>query len=244
MNHPKLRDSKKLKTQELYELSQIPEDIIKKIGAHVVYMLHTGRTDMTGDDWGNIFADVIGGTHFNSPIGIADVAHGKMAWSMKTVKTSKPFSCKNVRLISGRCSPDYSFGITDPHEDIQRTGQAVLAVWNERISIAYEEYNPVRVNVLVRNNDLTEFNIFEEYIERYRTNDFIWKENKNGNLIGIKKSTNETYFTWQPHGSQFTIHAKVPDDAIKFKIRRPPIVPIEEALKSIHFDESWIQIIR
>lgn len=41
MNHPKLRDSKKLKTQELYELSQIPEDIIKKIGAHVVYMLHT-----------------------------------------------------------------------------------------------------------------------------------------------------------------------------------------------------------
>lgn len=244
MNHPKLRDSKKLKTEELYELGQVPDSIIKKIGTHIVYLLHIGRTDLTGDDWGDIFADSIGGTHFASPIGIADVAYKNMAWSMKTVKNQHPFSCSSVRLISGRCSPDFSFGITNPHEDIQKTGRAVLAVWNERINIAYDEYNPVRVGILVRNNDLSEFCFFEEYIERYKTNDFMWEENKNGNLIGKNIHTGETFFTWQPHGSQFTIHTKVPSDAIKFTVKRPPIVPMEEALESINFDESWIQILK
>lgn len=31
----------------------------------------------------------------------------------------------SVKLISGRCSPDYSYGITDPHKDVQKTGEAV-----------------------------------------------------------------------------------------------------------------------
>ncbi|MCQ2294813.1 MAG: hypothetical protein MJZ67_04085 [Bacteroidales bacterium] len=244
MNHPRLRDSKKALTNELYELGHFPEQMIKKIGAHIVYMLHIGRKDIIGDDWGDIFADVIGGKHFSSPLGVADVSYNGMAWSMKTVKNENPFSCKNLRLISGRCSPDFSFGITDPHSDIQRTGQAVLAVWNERINIAYEEYNPVRVNVLVRNSGLTEFCLFEEYIERYRTADFVWEENKNGNLIGKRKDTGDTFFTWQPHGSQFTIHTRVPEDAVKFTVKKPPIVSMDEALKNIHFDESWVQILK
>ena len=243
MNHPKLRDSKKLKTDEIYELGQLPESLVKKIGAHIVYMVCTGRKDLTGNDWGDIFSDVVKGRHLSSPIGIADVVCGNMAWSLKTVKAPKPFASKSVRLISGRCSPDYSFDIDNPHEDIQRTGQAVLSIWNARIDIAYEEYNPVRVGVLVRNDALTEFCFFEEYIERYRTTDFEWKENRNGNLIGIRKETGEPQFTWQPHGAQFTIHAKVPEDAIKFKVRKPPIIPMEEALESIHFDESWVQIV-
>lgn len=243
MNRPKLRDSKKLKTEELYELGRLPESIIKRFGAHFAYQIHIGRSDITGDDWGNIFAEAIGGTHFASPIGIADVAYKKMAWSMKTVKNATPFNCKNVRLISGRCSPDFSFGITDPHQDIQRTGQSVLAVWNERINIAYDEYNPVRVGVLIRNNDLSEFCFFEEFIERYKTSDYFWEENSRGNLIGKNKKTGDTHFTWQPHGSQFTIHAKVPDDCFRFKVKRPPIIPMDEVLKSIQFDDSWVEIV-
>ena len=125
MKHPKLRDSKRLLTNELYSIGDIPQEYIVKIGGHVVYLIHSGRKDMTGDDWGDIFADVIGGKHLASPVGIADVEYGKMAWSMKTVKISNVFDCENIRLISGRCSPDFSFGITDPHENIQRTGEAV-----------------------------------------------------------------------------------------------------------------------
>ena len=116
MQHPKLRDSKRLLTHEPYPISEIPESIIKLIGKKIVYMLCVGYNDLTGDDWGNIFAEAIGGEHLQSPVGIADVVFDKMAWSMKTVKTTNPHRNEaSVRLISGRCSPDYSYGITDPH---------------------------------------------------------------------------------------------------------------------------------
>ena len=242
-SYPKLRDIRKLYCATPYELSHIPDDVIRNIGRHLIYLLHTGRTDVSGDDWGDIFAKVLNGTHFASPVGIADVAVGKSAWSLKTVKSSNAFGTKSVRLISGRCSPDYSFGISNPHEDIQRTGQAVLAVWNARIDIAYESYNPVRVNVLIRSDDMTKFRIFEEHIERYRTTDYEWKENRNGNLEGYHKVRGTKCFTWQPHGAQFTIHTDVPDDARKFRIRKPPVAPIDEVLKMLKYDESWVDLL-
>lgn len=209
-------------------------------------MLCIGRDDLGGNDWGDIFADAIGGTHLSSPVGIADVTSGKMAWSMKTVKNSNPLKCRNLRLISGRCSPDYSYGINNPHEDIRKTGEAVLDIWNERINIAYDQYNPVRVCVLVRNPEMTEFCLYEEYIERYRTTEFEWRKNKKGNLEGISNTTGETAFTWQPSGSQFTIHSKVPNDAIRFRVRKPQpeeIIPKEKILHYLNFDSSWIEII-
>lgn len=139
MRHPRLRDSKRLLTLEPYPINEIPQEIIKKVGKRLVYMLCVGRKDLTGDDWGNVFADAIGGTHLQSPIGIADVTFEKMAWSMKTVKTANPHRDEAaIRLISGRCSPDYSYGITDPHDDIQKIGRAVLNIWNERVNIAYD----------------------------------------------------------------------------------------------------------
>ena len=147
----------------------------------------------------------------DSPVGIADVVLGKMAWSMKTVKNASPFRCKNIRLISGRCSPDYSYGITDPHKDIQETGRDCL---------------------------------FEEENHRYRTSDYMWEVNSNGNLIGKEVETGRMCFTWQPHGSQFTIHTTVPDNAVKFRIKRPPSLAKEVILDSLGFDESWIEIIK
>lgn len=116
-----------MQTSEPYSINDIPEDLVVKIGGYLVYLLYIGRKDITGGDWGDAFASAIGGIYLDSPVGIADVILGKMAWSMKTVKNDNPFLCKNIRLISGRCSPDYSYGITDPHKNIQETGRAVLA---------------------------------------------------------------------------------------------------------------------
>lgn len=243
MKHPKLRDSKRLITNELYPIGDIPQEYIVKIGGHVVYLIHSGRADMTGDDWGDIFADIIGGKHLASSVGIADVELGNMAWSMKTVKSTNVFECESIRLISGRCSPDFSFGITDPHENIQRTGDAVLAVWNERINIAHDHYNQVRVSILIRNEELSEFRLFEEDLQRYRTSDYEWRENKRGNLEGIDIHTGIKKFTWQPHGSQFTIHTPVPEDSVKFTVRRPSVISIEDTLKALNFDATWVKII-
>lgn len=244
MKHPRLRDSKRLLTLEPYPINEIPQEIIKKVGKRLVYMLCVGRKDLTGDDWGNVFADAIGGTHLQSPIGIADVTFEKMAWSMKTVKTANPHKDEAaIRLISGRCSPDYSYGITDPHDDIQKTGRAVLNIWNERVNIAYDYYNPLRTSVLVRSNDMLTYCLFEEENHRYAANAYRWEENKNGNLVGIDIETGEQRFTWQPHGSQFTIHTKVPKNAIKFKIKQPPTLDIEETLQQIHYTDDWVEIL-
>ncbi len=239
---PRLRDSARLETATLYPLNVFPIDVVQRVGGYFVYLMYIGRKDISGEDWGDAFADAIGGRHLNSPVGVADVEFGKNGWSMKTVKSNDPFNQESVRLISGRCSPDYSYGITDPHEDVQKTGTAVLNIWNERINIATDQYSRVRTAVLVRSYDLLSYALFEEETQRYRTTDYTWTVNRNGNLIGCD-GNGKTCFTWQPHGSQFTIHTEVPKTAIKFRIRRPPSLNKETVLKSIDFDEKWISIL-
>ena len=241
--HPRLRDSKKLTTKELYQLNVFPESLITEIGGYFVYLLYIGRTDITGTDWGDAFAQAINGTHLDSPVGIADVVLDKNCWSMKTVKNTDPFSAKNIRLISGRCSPDYSYGITDPHKDVQKTGEAVLGIWNERVNIANDHYSQLRTSILVRSEDLLSYTLFEEETLRYRTTDYHWNVNKNGNLIGLDKNE-KVCFTWQPHGSQFTIHTEIPENAIKFTIKQPPRLEQKDILEKLNFDSSWITIVR
>lgn len=244
MKHPKLRDGKRLQTIEPYPINELPDNLLVSIGGYLVHLLYIGRKDISGSDWGDAFANSIGDTHLDSPVGIADVVLDKMAWSMKTVKNANPFCAEKIRLISGRCSPDYSYGITDPHKDIQKTGTAVLGIWNERINIAQDHYNPLRTSVLIRSNDLLSFCIYEEENHRYATNEYLWEVNTNGNLIGKNIETGEICFTWQPHGSQFTIHSTVPKNAVKFRIKRPPLLTKEDILNTIHFDKDWVDIIR
>ena len=242
MKQPKLRDSKHLHEVD-YAINQIPENVVTQIGAGIVYLRYIGRRDMMGDDWGDIFAKAIGGNHLASPVGIADVEKGNIAWSLKTVKQNNPFGAKSVRLISGRCSPDYSFGIEDPHDDIQKTGEAVLAIWNSRVDIALSHYPHLRVNVLIRDYDLTNFVLFEEYLEHFNIADYEWVENSNSNLEGIERRTGLRKFVWQPHGAQFTILAPVPSSAVKFKVHHPHRVIQDEILEKIGFESSWIEII-
>lgn len=243
MERPKLRDLKKLIHKEIYPLNEIPKEIITEVASYFIYLIYTGRTDISGGDWGDAFARAIGGKHLASPVGIADVVLDKFAWSMKTVKNSNPLSCKKIRLISGRCSPDYSYGITDPHKDIQKTGRAVLGIWNERINIAQDNYSNVRSLILIRSEDLLSYTLYEEENHRFVTNNYIWEVNKNGNLVGKNKDTGTPCFVWQPHGSQFTILEDVPKSAVKFKIKNPPKIKLEDALLSMGFDESWVEFV-
>ncbi len=241
---PKLRDGNKLHKNEVFREGKFGDDVVKKIGARIVYLIYTGRNDLSGDDWADIFAASVGGQSFNSPIGIADVALNKCAWSMKTVKNSSPFSATAVRLISGRCSPDYSYGIENPRDDVQKTGNAVLAIYNSRVQISYVDYNPVRTCVLVRNPLLSEFVLFEHRLESCAIADYRWTENAKGNFEGIRKADDQHCFTWQPHGSQFTIVERVPDTAVKFRLRIPERLPLEVALQNMNFDDSWVSIIK
>lgn len=242
MRQPRLRDSRKLQS-DIYPLGELPVDVLEKIGGGIVFRIFTGRHDLTGDDWGDIFAKAIAGRHLASPVGIADVDKGANAWSMKTVKAGNPLTATSVRLISGRCSPDYSYGIEDPHADIQKTGEAVLGIWNSRVDIARAHYTSVRVSILVRDDELKDFVYFEEYLDQFRIADYRWEENKNGNLVGVNKKNGRKCFTWQPHGAQFTIHTDIPDDALRFKLKHPEKMSEDEVLSQIRYDFSWIEII-
>ncbi|MDO4543418.1 MAG: hypothetical protein Q4C01_02595 [Clostridia bacterium] len=243
MQRPRLRDNRGKGPFELYPLGQIPDEIICEIAKWMTYHFAIGKSDINGEDWGDIFAKSIGGEHLSKPLGLADVVYEEMAWSVKSVKLQNPHTTTKIRVISGRCSPDYSYGIYDPHEDIAKTGEAVLAIWNERINIAKERYEPLRTNVLVRNFNSLEFTLFEHETLRYNTRDFIWKENKRGNLEGFDIATNTHRFTWQPHGSQFTILYDLPSSVKKFKVRRPPVFDFENMMQEIGFDESWVTIL-
>ena len=217
--------------------------MIYEIAKWMTYNFAVGKADINGEDWGDIFAKAIGGEHLGKPLGLADVVYEGMAWSVKSVKASTPHSTQKIRVISGRCSPDYSYGITDPHEDVERTGAAVLSIWNERINIAKERYEPLRTNVLVSNFNNMEFLVFEQETVRYNTRDYTWKVNRNGNLEGYEIGTTQHKFTWQPHGSQFTILYDVPLSSQKFKVKRPPVLDFEETMTQIGFDNSWVTIL-
>jgi hypothetical protein len=244
MDRPKLKDSKNKKYIEPFRLNEIPDDIITRIGGHLVHLVSVGRTGISGDDWGDALASAVDGVHLSSPLGIADVILGGMAWSTKTIEHASVFNAGTLRLISGRCSPDYSYGITDPHVDIQKTGSAVLNIYNERVSIAQENYSSIRTSVLVRSPDMLSYALFEEESHRFITANYSWDVNKNGNLRGFDKVSGKQMFTWQPHGSQFTIHADMPHSAKKFAIKKPPIISKAETLKAIGFDASWVTIIK
>jgi len=242
MEGPRIRDMNRLKSQEPYPLNVFPDSMVQRIGGYLTYLVYIGRKDVIGTDWGDAFAEAVGGKHLDAPLGIADVVKDGMCWSMKTVKSSDPFNVERIRLISGRCSPDFSYGISDPHKDVQKTGEAVLSIWNKRVDIAMEHHYQARTAVLIRSEDLSSYTLFEEDVERFRITDYTWETNKRGNFIGMDQD-GKTRFTWQPHGSQFTVHVSVPKKSTKFRIKLPDSLSKDDVLNLIGFEPSWISII-
>ena len=226
-----------------YPLGQIPDDILLKVGRQIVHRLAIGFGDIIGDDFATIFANAVGGEHRLSPLGVADVEWNGCAWSIKTVKVSRPFKAKRVRLISGRNSPDYSLGISDPHVNAAATGRAVLSIWNARVNEAMGDHQDLRIAVMVRNVAAREFVLFEDEARRFVPRDYTWRFNKRNNLEGWDKAIGEHRFTWQPHGSQFTILRQIPESARRFSIGpNVALVDPDAILAHVRYRDDWIQI--
>lgn len=224
-----------------WPIGNIPDKVIHKIGRQLVHRLAIGHGDITGDDFGTIFAEAANGEHLASPIGVADVVANGTAWSVKTIKAKRPSSQKSVRLISGRNSPDYSFDISDPRRRPNDTGRAVLAVWNGRINVSLDRHDELRIAVLIRNMGKQEFCLFEQPAIQFPIDDYRWEFNARDNLEGYEKATDSHCFTWQPHGSQFTIIRTVPGSARSFSINRNvPLVGQEHVLRLVRFKPDWI----
>jgi hypothetical protein len=239
---PKLRNVSK--SVSAFPLNQFPKEFPFLLGKELIYLLASkGKPELEGSEWENIFANCIGADWKPSNVGLDDVVLGNTAWGAKTIKSANPSNQKKVRLISGRNSPVYSYGeIIDTSSDPIIIGKFILDIWNERVSAIREKFKHLRTVVLIKSNDLREVVVFEFDTVRYDYELFTWKWNKNKNLEGFDIRTGEHRFTWQPHGSQFTIIEDVPSQSLIIKVKQPTSLDKEQILKALGFDKSWITV--
>lgn len=239
----------KLKTVDKYHpdypLGKFPPGFALALGREIVYILATrDPPSIEGPDWEQIFARCVGAAWRPSNVGLDDIQLRQMAWSAKTVKNNNPFTTRHVRLISGRNSLDYSFDVDNVHtEKPDKLGQMILGIWNERISEVRSRFTTTRTAVLIKGPDLATVSVFEEEALRFDPDEFYWEWNSNNNLEGYVRGTDVKRFTWQPHGAQFTISTTVPDNRLKLRIRKPPVIDRDAFLNAIRFDPSWIEVV-
>lgn len=226
-----------------WPVGAISDKVVLEAGRRLVHRLAVGAKDISGDDFGDVFAKAAGGYHHASTVGLGDVSLGQTVWSAKTVKSTKPHQQASVRLISGRTSPDYSMGISDPRADVATTGHAVLSIWNARIKELRTKHLDIRLVVLLRNMTTLEFCLFEQPITEFPETEYSWQLNQRDNLEARDKVSGVHVFTWQPHGSQFTIIRTVPGSARRFQIReRPELISADQVLDAVGFERDWIVI--
>lgn len=239
---PEVRTRDGIEKHEPYPLNEFRKDIIESIAKRIVHLKAVGKADMSGDEFSRIFADSVGGMSYAKPVGIADVSWNGCCWSVKTVQHKRPHKAKSLRLISGRNSPTYSSRISDTLADVTATGRSVLDIYNKRIERAKWDHDDVRLVVLIRNMAAQEFTLFERPIVSLVANCYRWEKNKNNNLQGFEND--RRMFTWQPHGSQFTIHEPVPSSATRFKINHEPgMLEMEHVLRLVKFSPDWVTIL-
>jgi hypothetical protein len=239
MKEPRLRTVEKY--QPPFPLNKFPANFRYKLGEDLVYHLATRSSRLEGQDWEEIFAHTVGAEWKPSNVGLDDVTLGQCAWGAKTVKHADPANAKVVRLISGRNSPKFSYEVSDvtkvpPNE----LGAMVLEIWNERVSGVKQKFKHLRTVVLIKSDDLLRVSVFEFETVRFEPEKYSWAWNKNKNLIGIDP-LGQKKFTWQPHGSQFTINENVPCERLAIRIRKPGSLDRKEVLKALKYDTSWIE---
>jgi hypothetical protein len=239
---PRLRTATKITPP--YYLNNFPKDFGLKIGKQIIYHLATkSPPSLEGPEWEKMFAKAIGAQWKPSNVGLDDIVLKNCAWGAKTVKQKDPWSTTRVRLISGRNSPVYSYGSTIdtsvPPDDL---GKEILGIWNARVDSIRSKYAHARTVVLIKSDDLLKLTIFEAELLRYDPSLYKWTWNKRGNLEGWRG--NNHCFTWQPHGSQFTIVEDVPEKRLHLKLRKPQLLETEKILDSLGFDKTWVEVIK
>lgn len=244
MREPRLRTVNKAVAP--FELNKFPSKFIDTLAKEIVYMQATKSSmSLEGNEWEEIFAECVGAEWKPSDVGLDDVVLDNCCWGAKTVFGAANIEKQQtVRLISGRNSPTYSYGVDSiTSEDPNEIGKLVLDIWNERVSAVRKIYKFVRTVVLVKSKDYKDFLIFEFDTIRYDPELYYFEWNPRMNLEGYEKSTGKHKFTWQPSGSQFTIIEDIPEKRLHISIRKPEKVDKETILKAVNFDDSWYQII-
>lgn len=211
----------------------------------VFHLLRAMGDSVSDADWAGLFVEAMETGVRNDEFGWCGICRGEAYYRTVSVWNPCPHQVKHVRLISGRNSLDYSFDIENVHtEDPNQLGEMVLGIWNARITDVRKKFATTRTVVLIKGEDLSMVSVFEEEALKYLPEEYEWEWNQRGNLEGYVKGTDIKKFTWQPHGSQFTITTNVSDNRLKIRIRHPPLFDRESVLAQLKFDPSWIEIVK
>lgn len=244
MREPKLRTVNKAVAP--FNLNQFPQKFVDTLAKEIVYMRATkSAMSLEGNEWEQIFAKCIGAEWKPSNVGLDDVVLDNCCWGAKTVfGTTNLENQQTVRLISGRNSPTYSYGVDKiTSENPDEIGKLVLDIWNERVSAVRQIFKFVRTVVLVKSKDFNNYLVFEFDTVRYDPELYLFKWNKRQNLEGYERSTKRHRFTWQPSGSQFTIIEDIPQKRLHISVKKPELVDKETILKAVNFDKTWYSIL-
>lgn len=247
MRRPRLRRVTR-KYVPPYPLNDIREEALMSIAQDIaIHIVTRGGSDFSGEEWEQCFARAIGAKWEPSNVGLDDVRMNECAWGAKTVKRSNPENRRPVRIISGRNSPTYSYKVQDllarPAEDV---GRMVLSIWNERVKEALGRFRELRTVVLLKGRELRRAAVFECATELYDIGEYTWAWNSRDNLEGRDRQGVHR-FTWQPHGSQFTIIRPVPSIIHLIELRLPESavdLSRNDILDLIGFNSSWVELKR
>ncbi|MCB0879409.1 MAG: hypothetical protein KDC46_10595 [Thermoleophilia bacterium] len=241
-DEPKLRSADKIPPP--YKLGAFPRGFTTRVGGRLIALFATQSSpSVTGDQWEEIFAHAIGATWKPSNIGLDDIVLSNCCWGAKTVKGATAPGAR-IRLISGRNSPAFSYGTNDVKAMAPGdVGRQVLKIWNARVDSVRARFAHVRVVVLVKSKEHNQFAVFEHETLRFDPDLYRWSWNRRGNLEGHHGETGEHRFTWQPHGSQFTIIERIPENAVVFRIQEPPKLDPDSILLGIGFSDQWVQVV-
>ena len=111
-----------------------------------------------------------------------------------------------------------------------------------RVEAVRAKFSHLRTVVLIKSDDLTELAVFESETILYPPENYIWQRNQRDNLEAYEKGSNSHKFTWQPHGSQFTIIESVPKECLLIKVKPPRKLDKDEVLKVVNFDSKWVTV--
>ncbi len=241
---PRIRTASKFPPP--WTLNSFPDEFAARLGAEIIAKLAVDRTgSIEGPEWERMFAMAIGATWKPSNVGLDDIVLGDCTWGAKSAKASTPFKATDIRLISGRNDPTYSYGSRPKEPEL--LGAMVLGIWNERVAAVRKTYRHARTVVLIKPTKMTgewlDFVAFEFETAQYDPKEFIWSWNAKNNLEAVRQGTKDHWFTWQPGGAQFTVLQKVPKQKLKFQIKKPPAISKDTVLKLVKFNKSWVRIL-
>lgn len=89
--------------------------------------------------------------------------------------------------------------------------------------------------------DRLQFKIFEQQTVEFDPADYVWRLNKRNNFEGHNAQSNVHTFTWQLHGSQFTIIRQVSGSARSFQVRKPNTLDVEVVLRNVGYSSDWVE---